>query len=43
MERFGITEEDAHRQLQRRSMDSGRRLAQTARQVLAELERKKDS
>ena len=43
MERFGITEEDAHRQLQRRSMDSGRRLAQTARQVLAELEQKKDS
>ena len=43
MERFGITEEDAHRQIQRRSMDSGRRLAQTARQVLAELERKKDS
>ena len=38
MERCGISEEDAHRQLQKRSMDEGRRLAQTARLVLSELE-----
>ncbi len=38
MERRGLTEEEAHRQLQKRSMDEGRRLVQTARQILAELE-----
>lgn len=38
MERRGLTEEEAHRRLQKRSMDEGWRLAQTARKVLAELE-----
>ena len=38
MELRGLTEEEAHRQLQKRSMDEGRRLVQTARQVLSELE-----
>ena len=33
-----LTEEEAHHRLQKRSMDEGRRLDQTARQVLAELE-----
>ena len=36
--REGLTEEEAHHRLQKRSMDEGRRLVQTARQVLAELE-----
>lgn len=34
MERNGMTEEQAHRFLQKQSMDSGARLADTARQVL---------
>lgn len=38
MERRGFTEEDAHRSLQRRSMDSGVPMSQVAGQVLAELE-----
>lgn len=38
MEKRGLTEEEAHHRLQKRSMDEGRRLVQTARQVLAELE-----
>ena len=38
MARFDISEEEAHRRLQKRSMDSGRKLSQTARRVLAELE-----
>ena len=38
MERRGLTEEEAHRRLQKRSMDEGLRLVQTARRVLAELE-----
>ena len=38
MEKKGLTEEEAHHRLQKRSMDEGRRLVQTARQVLAELE-----
>ncbi len=36
MERNGMTEEQAHRFLQKRSMDSGARLAQTAQMVLDE-------
>ena len=32
----GISEEEAHRYLQKRSMDSGARLLDTARQVLSE-------
>ena len=35
---YTLTEEEAHHRLQKRSMDEGRRLVQTARQVLAELE-----
>mgnify|MGYP000643440883 CR=1 FL=1 len=38
MEKRGLTEEEAHHRLQKWSMDEGRRLVQTARQVLAELE-----
>ncbi len=38
MEQTGMTEDEAHRALQKRSMDAGSRLAQTARQVIAELE-----
>ena len=38
LETLGLTEEEAHHRLQKRSMDEGRRLVQTARQVLAELE-----
>ena len=38
MEQKGLTEEEAHHRLQKRSMDEGRRLVQTARQVLSELE-----
>lgn len=38
MEKKGLTEEEAHRRLQKRSMDEGRRLVQTARKVLEELE-----
>lgn len=36
MEHHGMTEEQAHRALQKRSMDLGLRMVQTARQVLAE-------
>ncbi|MCI8423068.1 MAG: ANTAR domain-containing protein [Lawsonibacter sp.] len=36
MDRDGLTEEEAHRVLQKRSMDAGARLSQTARQLLAE-------
>lgn len=35
MDRHGMTEEQAHRFLQKKSMDSGARLADTARMVLA--------
>ena len=35
MDRHGMTEEQAHRFLQKQSMDSGTRLAETARLVLA--------
>ncbi len=38
MEKKGVSEEEAHRLLQKRSMDGGLRLAQAARQVLRELE-----
>lgn len=38
MERKGLSEDEAHRTLQKRSMDAGSRLIQTARQVIAELE-----
>ena len=34
MDRHGMTEEQAHRFLQKKSMDSGAKLAQTARLVL---------
>lgn len=37
MERHGMTEEQAHRLLQKRSMDSGARMIQTAQLVLEEL------
>lgn len=37
MERGGMTEEEAHRFLQKRSMDCGARMADTARQVLDEM------
>ena len=37
MDRCGMTEDQAHRFLQKRSMDSGARLAGTARQVLDEI------
>lgn len=36
MERLGLTEEQAHRLLQKRSMDAGMKLSQTARKVLEE-------
>ena len=36
MEHSGMTEDQAHRFLQKRSMDSGARLAETARRVLEE-------
>ena len=39
MEREGLSEEEAHHQLQKRSMDSGARLVQTARRILREYER----
>jgi len=38
MEHKGLTEEEAHRTLQKRSMDGGCRLVQTARQIISELE-----
>lgn len=38
MEHKGISEDEAHRMLQKRSMDSGSQLAQTARQIVAEYE-----
>ena len=38
MERKGLSEEEAHRLLQKRSMDTGARLVQTARRVIAEYE-----
>lgn len=38
MDRQGLSEEDAHRLIQKRSMDSGMRLAQTAKKILAELD-----
>ena len=38
MERKGIGEDEAHRLLQKRSMDEGARLIQTARSVIQELE-----
>jgi response regulator NasT len=37
MEREGYSEEEAHHALQRRSMDAGARLSQTARLVIEEL------
>lgn len=36
MDRYGLTEEQAHRFLQKKSMDAGMKLAQTARLVLGE-------
>lgn len=39
MERKGLSEEEAHRLLQKRSMDTGARLVQTARRILREYER----
>ena len=38
MERKGLTEDEAHRAIQRRSMDGGLRMTQAARQVIAELD-----
>ena len=38
MERKGLSEEEAHRLLQKRSMDAGARLVQTARRVIVEYE-----
>ena len=38
MERRGLSEEQAHRLLQKRSMDGGMRMHQTARQLIHELE-----
>lgn len=38
MERKGLSEEEAHRLLQKRSMDGGLRMTQAARQVIGELE-----
>ena len=38
IERKGLSEEEAHRLLQRRSMDSQTRMSQTARLVISELE-----
>ena len=37
MERNGMTEEQAHRFIQKKSMDSGSRMVQTARLVLGDL------
>ena len=34
MDRHGITEEQAHRLLQKKSMDSGEKLVQTARRII---------
>ena len=34
MERDGLSEEEAHRYIQKKSMDSGARMVQTAIQVL---------
>jgi hypothetical protein len=34
MEQKGLSEEEAHRSLQKRSMDAGQRITQTARQIL---------
>ena len=39
MERKGLSEEEAHRLIQKRSMDTGARLVQTARRILREYER----
>ena len=39
MDRLGMTEDQAHRELQKRSMDAGARLSHTARQVIRELEK----
>ena len=38
MERKGLTEDEAHRAIQRRSMDGGLRMTQAARQAIAELD-----
>lgn len=38
MERKGLSEEEAHRLLQKRSMDTGARLVQTARRIIREYE-----
>lgn len=43
MERRGMTEDQAHRFLQKRSMDCRARLTDTARQVLDEIEAGKDA
>lgn len=37
MERRGMTEEQAHRFLQKRSMDGGVKMADTAKQVIEEI------
>ena len=39
MERKGLSEEEAHRLLQKRSMDTGARLYQTARRIIREYQR----
>ncbi len=36
IQRKGLSEEEAHRLIQKRSMDTGSRMSQTARQILAE-------
>ena len=38
MDKKGIPEEEAHRTIQKRSMDEGLRMTQTARKIIAELE-----
>ena len=38
MNKKGIPEEEAHRTIQKRSMDEGLRMTQTARKIIAELE-----
>ena len=38
MEREGLSEKEAHRLLQKRSMDTGARLVQTARRIIGEYE-----
>ena len=43
MDRRGMTEGQAHRFLQKKSMDSGARLAETARQLLKEYSTGKDA